>query len=65
MQAGGYEKTFTIREQAEAREKIMLSPYASLSANTRGRERNEKPCEIRPAYRETVTVFCTVRRSEG
>ena len=27
-----------------------LSPYASLSANTRGRERKEPLCDIRPEY---------------
>ncbi|MCD2491333.1 deoxyguanosinetriphosphate triphosphohydrolase [Lacrimispora sp. NSJ-141] len=39
-----------IREQLEAQECEILSPYASLSKNTRGRERDEPLCDIRPAY---------------
>ena len=40
----------TIREQLEAQEAELLSPYASLSRDTRGRDREETPCDIRPAY---------------
>ena len=39
-----------IREELEALECETLNPYASLSRNTRGREREEPPCDIRPAY---------------
>ena len=39
-----------IRETAELWEEQYLSPYASLSRNTRGRDREEAPCDIRPAY---------------
>lgn len=39
-----------IREQMEALEEATLSPYASLSKHTRGRQREEEPCDIRPAY---------------
>ena len=39
-----------IRETAELWEEQYLSPYASLSRNTRGRDREEEPCDIRPAY---------------
>ena len=39
-----------IREQLEALEEATLSPYASLSRNTRGRDREEPLCDIRPAY---------------
>ena len=39
-----------IREILEQREHEMLSPYASFSDETKGREREEKPCEIRPAF---------------
>ncbi len=39
-----------IREELEALECESLSPYASLSKNTKGREREELPCDIRPAY---------------
>ncbi len=39
-----------IREMAENREEEFLSEYASLSRNTRGRDREEAPCDIRPVY---------------
>ena len=40
----------TIREQAEQREKQILSPYASFSCDTKGRDKEEPECEIRTAY---------------
>ncbi len=40
----------TIREQAEQLEQATLSPYATLSINTRGRERAEEECDIRTAF---------------
>ncbi len=40
----------TIREEAEEREKILLSPYAAFSAKSLGRDRWEQPCDIRPIY---------------
>ncbi len=40
----------TIREQIEAMEKHNLSPYASLSINSRGRDRAEAQCDIRPVF---------------
>ncbi len=40
----------TIREQMEQMEKEMLSPYASRSAESRGREVDEPQCDIRPVY---------------
>ena len=39
-----------IRERTEQWEKEYLSPYAALSANTRGRERVEEICDIRTDY---------------
>jgi dGTPase len=39
-----------IREQLEERETQILSKYAKLSKDTRGREREEKPCDIRPCF---------------
>lgn len=39
-----------IREQLEERESQILSKYATLSRNSRGRERDEKPCDIRPCF---------------
>ena len=40
----------TIREMTEQREAEYFSPYASFSKDTKGRERMEEPCDIRPAY---------------
>lgn len=39
-----------IRESIEAWEEEYLSPYASLSKNTSGRDRPEPLCDIRPEY---------------
>jgi dGTPase len=39
-----------IREQLEERETQILSKYAKLSKDSRGREREEKPCDIRPCF---------------
>lgn len=39
-----------IRETIEKWEKETLSPYASMSADTKGREREEPLCDIRPEY---------------
>ena len=39
-----------IREQLEEREAQILSEYATLSKDSRGRERDEKPCDIRPCF---------------
>ncbi|MCM1044569.1 MAG: deoxyguanosinetriphosphate triphosphohydrolase [Candidatus Gastranaerophilales bacterium] len=40
----------TIRESLEQREKEYLSPYASLSMESKGRERPEPQCDIRPVF---------------
>lgn len=40
----------TIRENIEKMEQEVLSPYATLSIHTRGREREEEPCDIRPVF---------------
>ena len=39
----------TIREQIEKMEQETLSPYACLSVNSRGRDKEEPQCDIRPA----------------
>lgn len=39
-----------VRERTEEAEKLMLSPYAALSAQSRGRDRDEPQCDIRPVY---------------
>jgi len=40
----------TIRESLELREKEYLSPFASLSMNSKGRQKAEVECDIRPAF---------------
>ena len=40
----------TIRESFELQEKEYLSPYASLSINSKGRQKPEEPCDIRPVF---------------
>ena len=40
----------TIRENVEQWEKIYLSPYATLSMNSKGRGREEEQCDIRPVF---------------
>lgn len=39
-----------LREELERLETMTLSPYASFSAQSRGRDREEAPCELRPVY---------------
>lgn len=39
-----------IREETEMREQQLLSPYASCSGNSKGRERLEEECDIRTVY---------------
>ena len=39
-----------IREQLEEREAQILSKYATLSSESKGREIDEKPCDIRPCF---------------
>ncbi len=39
-----------LREEAEKREEILLSPLASLSSRTRGRQKPEEPCPIRTEF---------------
>ena len=40
----------TIRERIEQEEKEYLSPYACLSMNSKGRDREEEQCDIRPVF---------------
>ena len=39
-----------IKKRTYAMEKAFLSPYACASENTRGRDRQEKPCEMRTEF---------------
>ncbi len=40
----------TIREELEEQEKLILSPFATLSSMTRGRQVFEEECPLRPAF---------------
>jgi dGTPase len=40
----------TIREKLEEREKLILSPFATLSSKTKGRKFFEEECPLRPAF---------------
>lgn len=40
----------TVRERTEELEEKILAPYASLSKNSRGREKPEEPCTLRTSY---------------
>ena len=40
----------TIRETMEFVERSSLSPFATLSEESKGRERPEEPCDIRPVF---------------
>lgn len=40
----------SIRENLERMEEISLSPFATLSVNSRGRDREELQCDIRPVF---------------
>lgn len=40
----------TIREQLELREVEYLSPFATLSSQSKGREREEEQCDVRPVF---------------
>ena len=48
LKMGG--RTLTVRESLEELEEQYLSPYASLSRNTLGRDKPEPLCDIRPEY---------------
>lgn len=40
----------TIREELEKRELEYLSPYAAFNIKSKGRDRDEAPCDVRPAF---------------
>jgi dGTPase len=40
----------TIREELEEKEKLILSPFATLSSKTKGRQFFEEECPLRPAF---------------
>lgn len=40
----------TIREALEEREKLILSPFATFSSMTKGRQRFEEECPLRPSF---------------
>jgi dGTPase len=55
----------TIREQLEEQESLVLSPYACFSRGSRGRIREEPPCDIRTVFqrdRDRIIHCKTFRR---
>ena len=44
------DQNMTIRERIEQIEADTLSPYACLSINSKGRDREEPQCDIRPVF---------------
>jgi dGTPase len=40
----------TVREELEEQERSIFSPFATLSSRTRGRQRPEEECPLRPAF---------------
>ena len=55
----------TIRENLEQWEKDYLSPYASLSVNSKGRLRPEEQCDIRPVFQRDRDRLSIARPFEG
>lgn len=58
----------TIREKLEQREHEILSPYAAFSDASKGRDRYEEPCDVRPVYqrdRDRILHSKTFRRLKG
>ena len=55
----------TIREELEKMERETLSPYATLSVNTKGRERGKNSAMSGLFFSETGTESCIVRHSGG
>jgi len=47
-----------IREELEKLEAQILSPYAAKSADSRGRLREEKECDIRTRFQRIGTEYC-------
>ena len=60
---GGLAVGMLIREKLEQWEKEYLSPYASLSMNSRGRSREEEQCDIRPVYQRDRDRILQDRKS--
>ena len=60
--------SMTLREQFEKREHDILSPYASFSDQSQGREHYEEPCDLRPVYqrdRDRILHCKSFRRLKG
>lgn len=58
----------SIREELEAQEAEALSPYACLSASSKGRAKPETPCDMRPAFqhdRDKIVHSKAFRRLAG
>ena len=53
-----------LKQKTYAIEKAFFSPYAAFSENTRGRQREEKPCEMRTEYQRDRDrlIYCKAFR---
>lgn len=47
-------ETMTVREQREALERRILSPFALCAADSRGRARDIEPCELRTGFQRDI-----------
>lgn len=59
---------YNIRQKQEQREHNVLSPYAAFSDATKGRDIEEEPCDVRPAYqrdRDRIIHSKAFRRLNG
>ncbi len=57
-----------IREKIEHREHLVFSPYAAFSDASKGRDRYEEPCDLRPVYqrdRDRILHSKAFRRLKG
>jgi len=50
--AGKTNQPVSIREEFEKREESFISPHGMLSANSKGRQKEEEPCPVRTVYQQ-------------
>ena len=57
----------SIREDLERMEQFNLSPYAALSMDSKGRLKEEEPCDIRPVFQRAMlsVLSCPFTRTEA
>ena len=55
----------TVREETQALERQTMSPYAMLSADTKGRKEPEEECELRTPFQRDRDRIILVSPSAG